>query len=284
MFFLADLLVTLCVTALCKAKATLLSTAFVDAQYTLCATKLCWRQLVWTGSSGVLYCPGTCQHSNQHLILQDHQRECATKHASGDEPFQKCSAPKVGIQEHRCAWLHCQVLSRVIWKRVFCFQFYLVKDVPAKLLSGCYVLPELERVHNIVGKGGEKESLPYICKGTDAKVMTYYLRCLSWGTTKPDLMEMSCTLPGEKSPFPTVPGRSRETVEQPSASAGYYLLLRQLLQNIWASTSVWTALVTQDPPSTGIFFPADAFFNSWCLWMHSWRGPDDAIYWSPRVQ
>lgn len=178
----------LCVTAFCKAKATLLGNAFVDAEYTLCATKLCWTQLVWTGSSAVLCYPGTCQHSNQHLILQDHQKEHATKHASRDELSQKFSAPQVGIQEHRCAWLHCQVLSRVVWKWVFCFQFYLVKDVPAKLNSCCSALSEWERV---------KESLAYICKGTEAKVITYYLRCLSSGTTKPDLMEMSYTLPGE---------------------------------------------------------------------------------------
>lgn len=70
------------------------------------------------------------------------RRENATKHASRDEPSQKFSAPQDGIQEHKCVWLHCQVLSRVVWKWVFCFQFYLVKDVPAKLISCCSVLSE----------------------------------------------------------------------------------------------------------------------------------------------
>lgn len=60
-------------------------------------------------------------------------------------------------QEHRCAWLHCQVLSRVVWKWVFCFQFYLVKDASAKLISCCSALSDWERVHNIVR--GKKESL-----------------------------------------------------------------------------------------------------------------------------
>lgn len=158
MLFLAGL-VTLCVTALCKAKATLLGNAFVDAEYTLCATKLCWRELVQTGSSRVLCYPGIYQNSNQHLILQDHQREHATRHASRDEPPQKFSwMPQVGIQEHRCAWMQCQVLSRVVWKWVFCFQLYLVKDVPEKLISCCSALSEWERVHNIGGVGVEKKA------------------------------------------------------------------------------------------------------------------------------